>query len=112
MSIIVSNCQHCDKQQFQTLLCLHYTIFSVVKLDLYIRALLLDCILALEKTTRTLRVHLVIIIPQCMKQYIEVCVSEGNVLSIMCPDAQCEKQGELQNMEVGLIPGGGGGGVL
>ena len=43
-----------------------------------------------------------------MKQYIEVCVSEGHVLSITCPDAQCEKQGELQNMEVGLIPGVGG----
>ena len=53
MSIIVSNCQHCDKQ------CVHYTVFSVVKSDLFIRALLLDCILALEKATRTPRVHLV-----------------------------------------------------
>ena len=35
-------------------------IFSVVKLDLFIRALLLDRILALEKNTRTPRVHLVI----------------------------------------------------
>ena len=52
--------QHCDKQQFQTLLCVHYTIFLVVKLDLFIRALLLDRILALEKTTRTPGVHLVI----------------------------------------------------
>ena len=60
MSIIVSNCQHCDEQQFQTLSCVHYTIFSVVKLDLFIRTLLLDRILALEKTTRTSRVHLVI----------------------------------------------------
>ena len=59
MSIIVCNCQHCDEQQFQTLSCVHYTIFSVVKLDLFIRALLLDRILALEKTTRTPRVHLV-----------------------------------------------------
>ena len=49
MSIIVCNCQHCDEQQFQTLSCVHYTIFSVVKLDLFIRALLLDRILALEK---------------------------------------------------------------
>ena len=32
MSITVSNCQHCDEQQFQTLSCVHYTIFSVVKL--------------------------------------------------------------------------------
>ena len=34
-------------------------IFSVVKLDLFIRALLLDRILAMEKTMRTPRVHLV-----------------------------------------------------
>ena len=61
MSIIVSNCQHCDKQQFQTLPCVHYTIFSIIKLNLFIRAdLLLDQILFLEDTTRTLRVHLVI----------------------------------------------------
>ena len=39
--VIVCNCQHCDEQQFQTLSCVHYTIFSVVKLDLFIRALLL-----------------------------------------------------------------------
>ena len=39
---------------------LHYTIFSVVKLDLFIRALLLDRILALKKKLRgTPRVHLV-----------------------------------------------------
>ena len=37
----------------------NYTIFSVVKLDFFIRALLLDSILALEKTTRTPRVFLV-----------------------------------------------------
>ena len=55
MSIIVSNCQHCDEQQFQTLSCVDYTIFSVVKLDL----LLLDRILALEK----IRVHLVLCLP-------------------------------------------------
>ena len=61
MSIIVSNCQHCDEQQFQTLSCVHYTIFSVVKLDLFLRALLLDRILAQEKTTRTPRVHLVLL---------------------------------------------------
>ena len=59
MSIIVSNYQPCNELQFQTLSCVHYTIFSVVKLDLFIRALLLDRILALEKTTRTPRVHLV-----------------------------------------------------
>ena len=49
MPIIVLNCHHCDKQQFQTLSCVHYTIFSVITLDLFIRALLLDRILALEK---------------------------------------------------------------
>ena len=59
MSIIVSNCQHCDEQQFLTLSFVHYTIFSVVKLDLFIRALLLDHILAMEKTTRTPRIHIV-----------------------------------------------------
>ena len=62
MSISVSNCQHCDEQQFQTLSCVHYTILSVVKLDLFIRALLLDRILALEKTTRTPRLHFVNIV--------------------------------------------------
>ena len=60
MSIIVSYCQHRDEQQFHTLSSVHYTIFSVVKLDLFIRALLLDRILALEKTTCTPHVHLVI----------------------------------------------------
>ena len=59
MLMIVSNFQHCDEQQFQTLSCVHYTIFSAVKLDSFIRALLMDRILALKKTTRTLRVHLV-----------------------------------------------------
>ena len=61
MSIVVSNCQHCDEQHFQTLSCVHYMIFSVVKLDLFILALLLDRILALEKNTRTPRLHLVYI---------------------------------------------------
>ena len=52
MSTIVSSCQHCDEQQFQSLSCVHYTIFSVVKLDLFIRALIRDHILALEKKLR------------------------------------------------------------
>ena len=38
-------------KNFKTLSCAHYTIFSVVKLDLFMRALLLDRILALEKIT-------------------------------------------------------------
>ena len=40
---------YCDEQQFQTLSCALYTIFTVIKLDLFIQALLLDYILALEK---------------------------------------------------------------
>ena len=61
MLLIVSSCQHCNEQQFQLLSCVHYTIFSVVKLDLFVRALTRDHILALEKTTRTPRVHLVLL---------------------------------------------------
>ena len=49
MSMIVSNCQDCNEQQCQTLSCVHYTIFSVVKLDVFKQALLLDRILALGK---------------------------------------------------------------
>ena len=49
MSIILSNCQHYDEQQFQTLSCVHYTISSVIKLDVFIRAVLLDRILAFRK---------------------------------------------------------------
>ena len=60
MSIIVSNCQHCDDQQFQTLSCVHYTIFLVVKLNLFIRTLsVIGSGSCSEKTTRTFRVHLV-----------------------------------------------------
>ena len=61
MSITVSNCQHCDKQQLRILSWVHYTTFSVAKLDLFMRTLLLDGILTMEKTTRTPRVHLVYI---------------------------------------------------
>ena len=62
MSIIVSNCQHCDEQQFRTLSCVHYTIFSVVKSNIFIRALLLARLHSCYgKTTRTLLVHLVVL---------------------------------------------------
>ena len=44
MSIILSSYQHCDEQQFQTLSCALYTILTVIKLDLFIQALLLDYI--------------------------------------------------------------------
>ena len=52
MQMIVSICQHCDERQFK-----HNFLGS--KVDLCIRALLLDHIFALKKTTRTPRVHLV-----------------------------------------------------
>ena len=55
--IDMSICQFCDEQQIR-----NTVIFSVVKLDLCIRALLLDHILALKETSRTpleARVHLV-----------------------------------------------------
>ena len=35
MPIVVFNCLHCDEQQFQTLSCVHYSIFSEVKLDFF-----------------------------------------------------------------------------
>ena len=59
--LYVPSFQQCDEQQFQTLSCALYTIFSVAKLDLVIQALLLDYILAMGKNTRTPRVHLIII---------------------------------------------------
>ena len=58
MPMIVSIWQHCDEQQFQNTVmcsCVPYTIFSVVKLELCIRALLLDQILALKKYAYALR---------------------------------------------------------
>ena len=83
MSIIVSNWQHCDEQQFRTLSCVHYTIFSVVKSDLFIRALLLDRILVTEKTTRTPRVHLVIFIIKKITSPVVIYV-DINMLFLLC----------------------------
>ena len=57
MPMIVSGCQHCDEQQFQ-FPWVHYTISSVVMLDVFLRALLQDNILALKKYAYS-RVHLV-----------------------------------------------------
>ena len=98
MSIIVSNCQQCDEQQFQPLSCVHYTIFSVVKLDLFIRALLLDRILALEKTTRTPRVHLVSYRNQYFKTFLRQLQQKGivfhSVLLGECPQASCSKRAD------------------
>ena len=49
MSIVLSSYQHRDEQQVETLSCALYTIFTLIKLDLFVQALLLDYILALEK---------------------------------------------------------------
>ena len=49
MSTIVSNCQHCDEQQFQTLPRVHYAIFLVAKLDYSCDHCFMDRILAQEK---------------------------------------------------------------
>ena len=58
MSITVSNCQHCDEQQFRTLSWIHYTIFLVVNLDLFIRArTVIRSKSSYGKTTRTPRVR-------------------------------------------------------
>ena len=80
MSIIVSNGQHCDEQQFRTLSCVHYTIFSVVKSDLFIRALLLDRILVTEKTTRTPRVHLVYVCEHYICMYLSLLCYMFNIV--------------------------------
>ena len=62
MAIFVSNCQHYDEQQFHTLSCVHYTITSTVTVR----------ILALKKTARPPRVHIVII---AMNYKYKVCLS-------------------------------------
>ena len=77
MSINVSNCQHCDEQQFQTLSCVHYTIFSVVKLDLFIRALLLDRILTLKKL-RVCHAYILLVYLNTMNQSIAIIESMFN----------------------------------
>ena len=66
MSITLSSYQHCNEQQFQTISCALYTIFTVIKLDLFIQALLLDYILALEKK---IRVRLACILSLYRNQY-------------------------------------------
>ena len=61
MPMIVSSYQHCDKQKFQRLSCVHYTIFTVVKLDIFIQTELLDQILfSPENTMRTPLVHFIL----------------------------------------------------
>ena len=63
MSITVSNCQHCDKQQFRTMSWVHYTIFSVANLDLFMRALLLDEILTMENKLRVCLAYILLTLP-------------------------------------------------
>ena len=66
MPMIVSICQHCDEQQFRnTVMCTLHNFLSS-KVDLCIRALLLDHILALKKKMRTPRVHLVCVMSICL----------------------------------------------
>lgn len=36
----------------------------------------------------------------CVKQYLSVMITEGNVLAITCPDAECKKQGKLDAQEI------------
>lgn len=36
----------------------------------------------------------------CVRQYLVVMITEGNVLSITCPDAQCRKQGKILLQEI------------
>ena len=63
MHIVSNNCE----QQFQTLSCVSYTIYSVVKLVLCIRALLLDQILALKKILE----HLAYILLEIAKRVVK-----------------------------------------
>ncbi|XP_064626560.1 E3 ubiquitin-protein ligase RNF144A-like [Lineus longissimus] len=36
----------------------------------------------------------------CMTQYLTILISEGNIMSITCPDAHCKKQGQLEAAEI------------
>ena len=66
MPMIVSNCEHSDKQQFQTLSCVVPTLHDFLssrKLHLYIRALLLDNILALKK--QSVRLGYILLMIEC-----------------------------------------------
>lgn len=39
---------------------------------------------------------------QCMKTYIELLVQDGIVLSLTCPDADCEHSGKISELEVSI----------
>ncbi|XP_046361655.1 probable E3 ubiquitin-protein ligase RNF144A [Haliotis cracherodii] len=36
----------------------------------------------------------------CVRQYLTVMITEGNVSEITCPDAQCKKQGKIEGPEI------------
>ena len=38
---------------------------------------------------------------QCVKEYLTVMISQGNVLAITCPDATCGQHGLIESEEVG-----------
>ena len=59
MPMIVSSCQHCDKQQFQTLLCVHYTFIHESKVRFINTSTATKSQSCSEKTTRTPGVYLV-----------------------------------------------------
>lgn len=37
---------------------------------------------------------------QCVKQYLQVLITDGSILTITCPDAKCKKQGRIEAPEV------------
>ena len=59
MSIIVSNCQHCDEQQFQTLSCVQLHDFLSSKVRFIHTSTVTGSHSCSGKTMRTSRVHLV-----------------------------------------------------
>ena len=62
MSIIVSNCQHCEEQQFRILSCVHYTDFLSSKVKFIHTSTVTRSHSCYGKIRRTPRVHLVYIL--------------------------------------------------
>ena len=84
MPMVVSSWQHCNEQQFQTLSCIHYTIFLVV-LSRFIHTSIvtIDHIIALKK----LRVRLAYILlnvgyRQCQSLALKESFSTMGILKI------------------------------
>ena len=44
--------------------------------------------------------HICIQLFQCVKEYLKVWITEGNVMSMRCPDGACKKQGVIGSPEV------------